>query len=473
VSIITVLELTSIPTGIYKGIDIIGKLKSIQTAYAGVCGTLLSKTAIAVLANSGGKIPLPPTPVQGAKVQFSYLPSLSPLATRTTTTLTTDSNGIVTSPCFSTLQHISYSVQHDNVDFGRGKGAWSSDPMEQRWLNKDIPFAVMGVADIQCPTGTSLMSAEGFNSLGSIPEIDAGTLTANFAGYGTVPIAGVPFDVYIMTVKIGSGTTTNTGGLTWKSPKPLIDLPIKELLGTFVVIKAEVKFGACVIHSARSLTLPALCTPPQVYNPATGKCETPIPVCTPPQIYNPATGKCETPTVPCIEWETNAAVSIPSVLKMPYDISISNANWKCKATGAKTPVSTTAEAYIGGHKFYIPISGGAGSLSLSQADIDKIIGAPITPPVTPPVIPPITPPVTPPVVPTECVKSGKLGVPGTFLVSLAELQAFLNKCFPGATAEPGTGTWTGAYKITRSTGGKYPAGTYFWTTRWEDIKGTY
>ena len=204
-----------------------------------------------------------------------------------------------------------------------------------------------------------------------------------------------------------------------------------------------------------------VCTPPQVYNPATGKCETPIPVCTPPQIYNPVTGKCETPTVPCIEWETNAAVSIPSVLKMPYDISISNANWKCKATGAKTPVSTTAEAYIGGHKFYIPISGGAGSLSLSQADIDKIIGAPITPPVTPPVVP------------TECVKSGKLGVPGTFLVSLAELQAFLNKCFPGATAEPGTGTWTGAYKITRSTGGKYPAGTYFWTTRWEDIKGTY
>jgi len=45
-------------------------------------------------------------------------------------------------------------------------------------------------------------------------------------------------------------------------------------------------------------TAPVKCTLPQVYNPITGKCETPITICTPPQIYNPVTGRCETPTPP-------------------------------------------------------------------------------------------------------------------------------------------------------------------------------
>lgn len=38
------------------------------------------------------------------------------------------------------------------------------------------------------------------------------------------------------------------------------------------------------------------CTPPQVPNPVTGKCEV---ACTPPQIYNALTGRCETPEVEC------------------------------------------------------------------------------------------------------------------------------------------------------------------------------
>ncbi len=39
------------------------------------------------------------------------------------------------------------------------------------------------------------------------------------------------------------------------------------------------------------------CTPPQVYNPVTGKCEYPIQECTPPKVYNPVTGRCETPPI--------------------------------------------------------------------------------------------------------------------------------------------------------------------------------
>ncbi len=88
-------------------------------------------------------------------------------------------------------------------------------------------------------------------------------------------------------------------------------------------------------------------------------------------------------------------------------------------------------------------------------------------------LPSPTPVVTQQVTQQTPTKTGNLGEPGIFYVSLPEVQTYLNQYFPGGIAESGTGTWTGAYKITRGTGGKYPAGTYFWTKTWQDIKQLY
>lgn len=167
--------------------------------------------------------------------------------------------------------------------------------------------------------------------------------------------------------------------------------------------------------------------------------------------------------VPCTVWDTTANISLPSILQIPFNINISNANWICKATGEKTPVNATAELLVGSQKFYIPIYSGAGSLSLTQTDIDNIIAGIITTP---------TPP-TPPTTPTGCDKTGRIGEPGNYLVPLSEVQAYLGKCHPGGVAETTTGTWAGSFKIIRGAGGKYPAGTYFWTTTWEDIRRLY
>jgi len=87
--------------------------------------------------------------------------------------------------------------------------------------------------------------------------------------------------------------------------------------------------------------------------------------------------------VPCTVWDTTANISIPSILQLPFNIDISNANWICKATGEKTPVNATAELLVGAQKFYIPIYSGAGSFSLTQTDIDNIIAGIITTPTTP------------------------------------------------------------------------------------------
>lgn len=52
-------------------------------------------------------------------------------------------------------------------------------------------------------------------------------------------------------------------------------------------------------YTGRCETPEIKCTPPQVYNPITGRCENPTPQCTYPQVWNPVTGKCEAPATQC------------------------------------------------------------------------------------------------------------------------------------------------------------------------------
>ena len=136
---------------------------------------------------------------------------------------------------------------------------------------------------------------------------------------------------------------------------------------------------------------------------------------------------------------------------------------------SKLPKGTMGTITLGNlsSNFYLTDDG------IVDIDLSKLINLPslagVAVVVTPVIVPEIVIPVD-----TECsTKSGKIGSPGVYLVSLAEVQAYLNKCHPGGIAETVTGTWAGAFKITRSTGAKYPAGTYFWTTTWEDIRRLY
>jgi hypothetical protein len=239
------------------------------------------------------------------------------------------------------------------------------------------------------------------------------------------------------------------------------------------------------------------CYPPQVYNPVTGRCETPIPTCTLPQVYNPVTGRCETPA--CADLRTTVESvdhpsTLPSTPSLPFYISINKIKAECPSNIALTEriSGEIGTVTLGSLSAQFPIpsigqSSGEVYFDLSKlVDMSQIIGGtPVIPAPTQattvpaPTVPtvPIVPAPTVPTVPTtpqyECTKSGKLGVPGVFYVGLTEVQNYLNNCFPGGIAEAGTGSWMGSYKITRSSGGKYPSGTYFWTTTWEDIRRLY
>ncbi|MDP2217212.1 MAG: hypothetical protein Q8J68_08005 [Methanolobus sp.] len=185
----------------------------------------------------------------------------------------------------------------------------------------------------------------------------------------------------------------------------------------------------------------------------------------------PALPKIPTPEVPkpptCELWETAANISIPSILKPPFTLKVSNANWICKDTGKKTLVDAIAEVSIGEREFSLPIKSGSGILTLTESDLKPGVGIPGIP--KPPELP------TPPKLPSVCEKTGKLGEPGKYFVTISEVQSYLDICYPGQKHEAEyapAGSWYGAFKIIRGKATRYPAGSYFWATTWEGIRST-
>lgn len=172
------------------------------------------------------------------------------------------------------------------------------------------------------------------------------------------------------------------------------------------------------------------------------------------------------PTLPtaCELWETAANISIPSVLKPPFTLKVSGANWICKDTGKKTPIDAIADVIIGEREFSLPIKGGSGILTLTESDL---FGEPKLP--KPPTEPKL------PKLPSVCEKTGKLGEPGKYFVTISEVQSYLSICYPGQGHEAEyapAGPWYGTFKITRGKATKYPAGSYFWANSWEGIRST-
>lgn len=163
----------------------------------------------------------------------------------------------------------------------------------------------------------------------------------------------------------------------------------------------------------------------------------------------------------CELWETAANISVPSLLKPPFKLQVSGANWICKDTGKKTLIDAIAEVSIGEREFSLPISGGSGILTLSESDLFGEVKPPAPP--------------EPPKLPKVCEKTGKLGEPGKYFVTISEVQSYLTRCYPGQGHEAEyapAGPWYGTFKITRGTATKYPAGSYFWANSWEGIRST-
>ena len=218
----------------------------------------------------------------------------------------------------------------------------------------------------------------------------------------------------------------------------------------------------------------------------------PVKVCTPPQTLNIITGECETLSIPgCPKLITTAETpSHPSGildLNGTFYLFINKIQEVCESSPSdpsfitKIPKGTDVLVTLGSlGTVHIPLTN-EGQFNENLADFfnfNLLAGAPIltgTPIVPTKLLAGATPTVTltKPTVPAGCTKTGKIGVPGKYLVSLAEVQSYLNTCYPGGTAETVTGSWAGAFKITRGTGGSYSAGTYFWATTWEGIEETY
>lgn len=84
-----------------------------------------------------------------------------------------------------------------------------------------------------------------------------------------------------------------------------------------------------------NIPLQSPCTPPQILNLITGKCETPSGLCTPPQVLNPLTGKCETPSGLC----TLPQIFNPTTQKCEYP------SGEVFITAKKISISTLRNAF--------------------------------------------------------------------------------------------------------------------------------
>lgn len=172
------------------------------------------------------------------------------------------------------------------------------------------------------------------------------------------------------------------------------------------------------------------------------------------------------PPSACELWETAANISIPSLLKPPFKLKVSGANWICKDTGKKTLIDAIGEVSIGEREFSLPIKGGSGILTLTESDLMGEV----------PELPaPKLPAPETPKLPSVCEKTGKLGEPGKYFVTISEVQSYLDRCYPGQGHEAEqapAGPWYGTFKITRGKATRYPAGSYFWANSWEGIRST-
>lgn len=407
------------------------------------CPTLSYPVAVVAIYKTPVGV-LTPFPVSGADVTFKYSPAFYIPTKVTEEKFTTGIYGVVQS-CVKTGHSVEAWIQKANVNFGAGIGK---------------PFRI-GITD-KLRFGLKVLTVEAVTPPpGYVPPPTvipcAGTLSAEVPDIREI-LSRSPTLPSGINIPISS---------TVNGVKQ--DIPIKILLDN-----REYPFPATSNRSIDIIRIVQYFGLAELNRGHTVRIESTKPDCNiPPATFSippliPTGPAIPTIPTPCAVWETAASIGMPPILQVPFNIGISNANWICKDTGAKTPINTTAEVYIGGQKFFIPISAGAGSLSLSQADIDKIIGAPAVPVPVPAPLP------TPVPTPTECEKTGKIGEPGKYLVSLAEVQAYLNKCHPGGVAELAPpGPWTGAFKITRGAGGRYAAGSYFWATTWQGIRGTY
>ncbi len=148
----------------------------------------------------------------------------------------------------------------------------------------------------------------------SLPTIPTASFYIYLRGIKEICSTDPTNPAFIKNLPAGTPGTISIGNLS--SPfnltdNGIVDIDLSKLLDLSTLPKTvnSTRLNIIIrdwstIKDINILTPPPVltCTPPQVYNPVTGKCETPTPppvlTCTPPQVYNPVTGKCETPTLP-------------------------------------------------------------------------------------------------------------------------------------------------------------------------------
>ena len=375
--------------------------------------------------------PIPPFPVAGATVTLFYSAAV-PIIVGTTPyySKTTNLVGLAES-CFTTGYFVEARIQKTGVDFGSGVGVQhkigSKSGIDRVFSNtffieartpppgyvppKLPPVVVPCVGTIDAAVPDIKEMLKGFTTLPSGIFVRLST-TVN-----GVP-RNIPFKI-----------TVTPPGREYVMPAYEANISNREIN----VLNIIQSFGAEQLNKEHKIKIESLLPDCEIYPK-----EFTIPPLIPTGIP---------PVAPCT-WKTQAGIDIPSILQLPFNISIANANWLCN--GESTPINATAEVFIGAMKFYLPISAGSGSLSLSQYDITSIISAGVG---VIPTIPEIPTPI--PTLPAGCDKTGRVS-------DVAELQAWLTSCYPGkGYIAEGTGP---LWKINR------PVGTYFWGNKYEDIR---
>ncbi len=287
-------------------------------------------------------------------------------------------------------------AQKAGIDFGEGVGVKAIVGGDTGF--DSVIHEFVANTPFPCPNITPTIGATLFDSPlpTAVPAVFVPPMSGYSSGVGNVSITEGTFEISLDNIVINSGGVPSSGKIDKNLP-PIKDIP--SLIGkTSATIKVVIKWYHCTFTGTKTVSLPPLppiCTPPQVYNPITGRCETPIPVCTPPQVYNPVTGRCETP-VPTICPDAKTTVEsvnhdsvLPSTPSTPFFISINKIKLECPPALTKKMTGEIGTVTLGSLSAQFPIpspgqSDGEVYFDLSKLiDLSKIIGgAPVIP--TPP-----------------------------------------------------------------------------------------
>ena len=456
------VELSSLPppSSLVRGINLaqaVGLAPNLGCAYSIITGQLLQNTVIVIAKPTNTELTLL-LPVENATVEVSVLGVTLPFALSKTKKWSTPANGIVSIGCFYQYAPQGYTVRvlHPNVDFGNGKGQYSSS-IRRTTFNQTTPIIIQGDMDIPCDTSTFPTPPLLSNwELGSVPTITMAAPFFNMPGYGAVfgmnARTGIVASLFINGKKVYEANTKSNEKIPYTFPDILQNIllkttPFKSPLapGSTMEVYMTITLGSCqrssnVIRIAIP-PLPTIPTPSEICKAVSTRLNSINGAINPPSILLPTGSNflsikgleefCNDPTNP----------------KYLNAIGLINKAGIGKITLGDLPSAN------------FDIFNGAASIDLSRIfSLTSLFPTIATGGLPAPSLGTIPQPTSGAgALPPGISLSTRFSSAGT---SLAQVQAFLP---PGYTAQPSGFGGAGTYKITR------PNGTYFYAQSFGSI----